>query len=241
MHRIVTPQPVSWISCVSMSRRSYEQSCSLAVALDLVGERWTLLLVRELLHRPKRYTDLLEGLPGIATNLLASRLEKLEAEGLVRRRKVGPPTPAVVYELTEDGLALEEAVVALVRWGGRFMASVPRSYRFSAEWVPLALKAFLGTVAPDDATFTCELRMDGERLFVLADAGRLEVTGESAAEPDVVVAGRSRALLGVASGDLSLRQAEQEGLLSLSGSPTKQEELRRLLSAAGARIAAGRS
>lgn len=224
-----------------MSSRSYEESCSLAVALDLVGERWTLLLVRELLLGPKRYTDLMEGLPGIASNLLASRLEKLEAAGLIQRRKIEPPTPAVVYELTEDGWALEEAVLALVRWGGRFMASVPRSYRFRAEWLHVALRAFLGSAAPDGVTLSCEIRVDSERLSVVADAGHLEVAGESAAEPDVVVTGSPRALLAVVCGALSLRRAEQDGLLSLSGPSSARREVRQLLSTAGSEVAAGRS
>lgn len=223
-----------------MSSRSYQESCSLAVALDLVGERWTLLLVRELLLGPKRYTDLMDGLPGIATNLLASRLDKLEAEGLIQRRKIGPPTPAVVYELTQDGRALEEAVLALVRWGGRYIGSVPKGYRFRTEWLHLALRAFLGQVAPDAVTLSCEIRVDGERLFVVADAGRLDVTEESRVEPDVVLTGRPRALLAVVSGHLSLRRAEKEGLLSLSGPSSARREVRQLLSAAGTEVAAGR-
>lgn len=220
--------------------RSYEESCSLAVALDLVGERWTLLVIRELLLGPKRYTDLIEGLPGIATNLLASRLDKLEAEGLVHRRTIGPPTPAVVYELTQDGRALEEPVLALVRWGGRFVGSVPKSYRFRAEWLQLALRAFLGPVAPDGLTLHCEIQVEGERLLIVADAGRLEVTGEPVGEPDVVLTGRPRALLAVTSGHLSLREAEHKDLLALSGAPSAKRALRQLLSAAGSEVAAGR-
>src|SRR3712207_3261653 len=100
-----------------MSGRSYDQFCGLAKALDVLGERWTLLVVRELLLGPKRYSDLLEGLPGIGTNLLAARLKALEASGLVGRRRLPPPAASNVYELTERGRALEPAIFELIRWG----------------------------------------------------------------------------------------------------------------------------
>src|SRR5918996_4677686 len=104
-----------------MGKRRYDQYCALARALDVVGERWTLLLVRELLLGPRRYTDLLGGLPGIGTNLLADRLRYLEQVGLVRRRVLPPPAGSTVYELTELGRELEPTVFALGRWGAHFL------------------------------------------------------------------------------------------------------------------------
>jgi len=100
-----------------MSRRRYGQFCPLAKALDVLGERWTLLVVRELLAGPKRYTDLRAGLPGLATDLLAARLRELQQAGVIGRRVVPPPTPATVYELTERGLALRPVIRELSRWG----------------------------------------------------------------------------------------------------------------------------
>src|SRR3712207_6674695 len=100
-----------------MSGRSYDQFCALAKALDVLGERWTLLVVRELLLGPKRYSDLLEGLPGIGTNLLATRLKTLEANGLVARRRLPAPAASTVYELTDRGRGLEPALYELMRWG----------------------------------------------------------------------------------------------------------------------------
>jgi DNA-binding HxlR family transcriptional regulator len=108
------------------SRRSYDQYCAMARALDVIGDRWTLLLVRDLLVGPKRYGDLLEGLPGIGTNLLAARLRELEAAGIVERRVLPPPAGSAVYELTEAGQALEPVAFALGRWGTRFLGS-PRA------------------------------------------------------------------------------------------------------------------
>ena len=108
-----------------MAKRSYEQYCPLACALDLLGERWTLLVVRDLIAGPKRYTDLHRGLPGLATDLLTERLRALEEAGLVRRRELPPPSPAMVYELTERGRELEPAIIALARFGLGLLGASP--------------------------------------------------------------------------------------------------------------------
>lgn len=102
---------------IHMSRRSYDQYCAVARALDAVGERWSLLIVRELLDGPRRYTDLHADLPGVSTDILAGRLKQLESEGLVVRRKLERPANAVVYQLTERGLTLRQVVDALGSWG----------------------------------------------------------------------------------------------------------------------------
>src|SRR5690349_9117506 len=104
-----------------MVKRSYGQYCGFARALELVGERWALLIVRDLLIGPKRFSEIQRGLPGIPTNILTSRLNELEDSGLVQRRLLARPAKGVVYELTEDGLALEDAVMALGRWGARHL------------------------------------------------------------------------------------------------------------------------
>src|ERR671918_2218090 len=116
-----------------MAERSYEQSCPLACALDLLGERWTLLIVRDLLAGPKRYTDLRRGLPGLATDLLTERLRALEEAGIVRRRKLPPPAAVTVYELTERGRELEPALFGLARFGFGLLGEPP-----SAEAPPTA-------------------------------------------------------------------------------------------------------
>ncbi len=109
---------------LGMSKRSYDQHCTVAHALDVVGERWTLLLVRELLTGPKRFKDLLWGLPGIGTNLLAARLKALEEHGVVRRGTLPPPAGSGIYELTGLGRSLEPVVVALSRWGSRLIGEL---------------------------------------------------------------------------------------------------------------------
>src|SRR2546427_12402137 len=104
---------------VQSTKRSYDQWCAVARSLDVVGERWTLLIVRDLLVGPKRYKDLLIGLPGIGTNLLADRLRELEGAGILRRTVLPPPAGSTVYELTSSGQALEPVILALGRWGAR--------------------------------------------------------------------------------------------------------------------------
>ena len=121
--------------------RSYNQYCALAKALDRVGNRWTLLIIRELLVGPKRYSDLRAGLPGIASNLLSERLRELQSEGIVRRRELPPPAASVVYELTDLGARLESAVVELVRWGAHWMTERREGEVFRPDLLVVALGA----------------------------------------------------------------------------------------------------
>ena len=166
-----------------MSKRSYEQTCGLAKALDIVGERWTLLVVRNLLLGPLRYSDLLRGLPGITTNLLAKRLKEMEDHGLIERvRTAGEGGQA--YRLTEIGRALEPAVHALGRWGWQRMTFAPGEHR-SLEWLLVALRRrYRGGVA-----MTAELVADEvPYTFRLSDSSA-DVSRGAASGADVRAAG----------------------------------------------------
>lgn len=209
--------------------RSYSQWCGLALALDHVGDRWTLLIIRELLIESKRYTDLRKSLPGIATNLLADRLTRLEKDGLIRRHEVEAPTPAVLYELTETGQELEEPILALIRWGGRFMTTAPRTYDFRTDWLVLALRAILGSGAPDDTSVTCNVQVDGGWLNLVARDGLLHTGAGPAGDPDVILAGDPKSILGVAAGAIPLEEARRERDLSIEGSAEAVRELISLL------------
>ena len=123
-----------------MAKR-YDQYCPMAHALSLVGERWSLLIVRELLRGPKRYTDISGGLPGIPTNILAARLKDLEAGGIVEKKKIPPPAACTVYELTEYGAGLEEALYALARWGARSLGPPTKADDLYDDWGLNALPA----------------------------------------------------------------------------------------------------
>ncbi len=162
-------------------RKSYEQYCPVAHALDLVGERWALLVVRELMHGPKRYTDLVEHLPGIGTNILASRLRALEEHGIVAKRTLPPPAASRVYELTEYGRGLRTVLRELALWGARSLGPPDEEELFTG-WLANAVDTVLGPIAPP-----------GRFEFHVGDEVASLVDGEAQAgpveEPDVVVTG----------------------------------------------------
>lgn len=208
-------------------KRSYGQYCTVARALDLVGERWTLLLVRELLTGPKRFKDLLEGLPGIGTNLLAARLKTLEGEGIVRRATLPPPAGSNVYELTGLGRELEPVVVALSRWGTRLL-DVPREEDdLRAGWAVVALRSALGRGAAGGRSGTYELRIGGEAFHLRVGDGeedRVEARQGSAPDPDLVVVGDAETFLAVASGRLGFKEAVESGTLRVEGEHEEDRE-----------------
>jgi len=161
--------------------RRYQQFCPLAKALDILGERWTLLIVRELLMGPKRYTDLREGLPGLATDLLATRLRELQDAGVIDRREVPRPTPAAVYELTERGLALKAAILELSHWGR------PLLQESSGEHLPdsallLGLKVAFRPQAAGDRRETYDLEVEGLRVAIRVHDGRVDIAPGSAGD-----------------------------------------------------------
>lgn len=158
-----------------MSRRKYGQFCPLAKALDVLGERWTLLIVRELLTGPKRYTDLRAGLPGMATDLLAARLRELQVAGVIGRREVPRPTPATVYELTERGRALRPVIVELSRWGRPLLVD-PADDQLPDSALLLGLEAAFRPEAAAGVDETYDLEVDGLRVAVHVHRGKLEIT-----------------------------------------------------------------
>jgi DNA-binding HxlR family transcriptional regulator len=160
--------------------KNYEQYCPVAHALELVGERWSLLIVRELLKGSKRYTDLADALPRIGTNVLAARLKDLEACGVIAKRRLPPPTPAQVYELTSYGVALRPVVRELARWGLHSLPAPSDDDNLVPGWLPDALDTFFAPVAPDGSF---EFRI-GDELAGLVDG---EVVAGSVEDPDVVL------------------------------------------------------
>jgi DNA-binding HxlR family transcriptional regulator len=165
-----------------VSRRRYQQFCPLAKALDVIGERWTLLIVRELLTGPKRYTDLRHGLPGMATDLLAARLRELQQVGVIARRDVPPPTPATVYELTERGHALRPTIMELARWG-RPLLREPADDELPDSALVLGLEAAFHPDAAAHLDETYDIDVDGERVIIRVHNGMLDITPGPAPEP----------------------------------------------------------
>lgn len=201
-----------------MAKRRYGQYCALARALDTVGERWTLLIVRELLFGPRRYTDLLDALPGIGTNLLADRLKELEQHGVVRRTKLLPPAPAAVYELTEYGRELEPAVVALTRWGSRELSKPRRGEHFRPAWLGLAMLAAFQPRAAAGVNETYEFRIGNDVLHACVEDGELEVRQGSSHDPDLTFICEERTLRKILSGQLTLTDAVAREEARMAGS-----------------------
>jgi DNA-binding HxlR family transcriptional regulator len=194
--------------------RTYGQYCSLAKALDLLGDRWTLLIVRELyLRGPCRYTDLRGGLPGIATNLLADRLRALEAAGVVAREEAAPPIATSLFSLTPRGEELKEPLLALGRWGVPLMAEGPApGDAFRNIWMTLPTELFLRDRAPDDPPVTIEVRTGEGPMLIETVDGEVRARAGSTDRPDAVLTGTPRLILAVISGGLRLADAEARGL-----------------------------
>jgi len=201
-----------------MGRRSYDQYCTVARALDVVGERWTLLLVRELLTGPKRFKDLLVGLPGIGTNLLAGRLKALEEDGILRRATLPPPAGSKVYELTELGRSLEPVVVELSRWGSRLLGAPRGEDDLRPAWAAVALRSVFDVEAVRGSKETYEFRIDGEVFHVRVEGGGVEARQGPAADPDLVVAGATEAFIAVAAGRMAPDEAVRAGSIRVEGS-----------------------
>jgi DNA-binding HxlR family transcriptional regulator len=158
-----------------VSRRRYGQFCPLAKALDVLGERWTLLIVRELLTGPKRYTDLRAGLPGLATDLLAARLRELQATGVIDRREVPPPTPATVYELTERGYALKAAILELARWGRPLLRDADEDLLPDSA-LSLGLEVAFHPDAAAGVDETYHIEVDDQRVTIRVHNGAVDMT-----------------------------------------------------------------
>jgi len=199
--------------------RSYGEFCALARALDVVGDRWTLLILRELAARPCRFRDLSEGLPGIAANLLAERLRLLQAEGVITHDR------AATYRLTDRGKALGPALKALVRWGVPLMASGRGQDEHRAHWLALAISAVFEDATVKPAARIQVLTDDGE-IEIVAHRDGVEARPGRAISPDAALKGPDELILGVLTSELSLADAENAGL-SINGS---RPALRRLIS-----------
>jgi DNA-binding HxlR family transcriptional regulator len=183
-----------------MTSRSYDQFCGIARALDLVGERWALLIVRDLILGPKRFTDLRRGLPGIGTNVLAARLKELERGGVVARRTLPPPAASTVYELTEYGRELEEPLLAVGRWGAASMGQRQAAQALRSEWFGVALKAFFRPEAAADLKAEIELRFDDGTLLARIDEGSLVVERGSPNGADLVLETEVETVIGFLAG-----------------------------------------
>lgn len=197
-----------------MPARSYGQYCAVAKSLDVVGDRWTLLVVRELLEGPRRYGDLLSALAPIATDMLASRLRDLESHGLVGKRTLPKPASTTVYELTADGRALEDVVNAYARWGRRFLDNRQPGDAIRPQWLTRAVRAY---VRPDRTGPPVTIRLvtpEGDATVTVAPDGVEAVADDTAA--DVTLRGSAETLFAAMDPD-RVSELVASGALQIDG------------------------
>jgi len=198
------------------TKRTYDDGCAAAHALDLVGERWALLTVRELMLGPKRFTDLRAGLPGVSPNVLAQRLRELESTGVVKRRKLPPPAASKVYELTEWGKELEPVLVQLGRWGAR-SPSKPYDAALGVDSLILSFRTMFDSHRADGLCATYELRFGEDVFRAVVDEGSLEVVRGIANRPDAINEADSNTLAGLVYGGGSLAESLRLGDTKIEG------------------------
>ena len=201
------------------SKRTYGDRCGVARALDLVGERWALLVVRELLLGPKRFTDLRAGLPHVGPDVLAQRLRDLEQSSLVRRGTLPPPAGSRIYELTERGRELEPVVIALGRFGS-VAPFPPGEAGIGVDAVVIALKSLFAPAAADGMAASYELRLGEQRFRLDVADGRIEIARGSAPAPDATLETDPGTLASVLWHGRKLDEARRAGDLAIGGDRT---------------------
>lgn len=196
--------------------RTYDDGCAAAHALDLVGERWALLVVRELLLGPKRFTDLRAGLPNASPNVLAQRLRGLETAGVVRRRKLPPPAASRIYELTEWGRDLEPVIISLGRWGVR-SPSKPPDAELGVDSLILSFRTMFDPKQAEGLEAGYEIRLDEDSFRAEVGEGRLEIERGFADAPDATIETNAGTLAALVYDELGLDDALRSGDFEIEG------------------------
>jgi DNA-binding HxlR family transcriptional regulator len=205
--------------------RSYDEYCAIAKSLDVVGDRWTLLIVRELAQRgPCRYTDLRNGLPGIATNLLADRLRDLEHANVIAREDAPPPIATTLFRLTERGEELRPVLDHLIRWGVPLMSEQKPDDAVRSQWLAPALELILSDRHPDASPVTIGLQTGDQPIVIELRDGAVQTRLGPADRADATLAGAPRPILGLLLGRLELDEARANGV-DIQGNPAILERV----------------
>jgi DNA-binding HxlR family transcriptional regulator/putative sterol carrier protein len=197
--------------------RTYGDGCAIAQALDLVGERWALLVVRELLLGPKRYTDLRQGLPNASPNVLSQRLGELERAGVLRRRKLPPPAGSRVYELTEWGRGLEQTVISLGHWASRSPSGLASDAPVGVDSMILAMRARFDAEAAGGLRARFELGLGEERFRIAVGGDDIDVARGGADQADATIETDPDTLAAVLWGGRPLADAQRSGSMTIEG------------------------
>ena len=213
-----------------MGEHRYQQYCGLARALDVVGDRWTLLIIRELLPGPRRFTDLIDGLPGISRKLLAERLRDLQAEGIVARRELPPPAARQVYELTDDGRDLAVAMAPLIGWGARRLGDRQPEDSFRARWAAVGMIVLADHEAAKSISETYQYVVGDTAFYFTVDDGSIQMHDGYAQDPAVVVTTDEETWAEMALGNITGSSAAAKGRLTIAGDRQARNRLRKIFS-----------
>jgi DNA-binding HxlR family transcriptional regulator/putative sterol carrier protein len=213
-----------------MYEHRYQQYCALARALDVAGDRWTLLIVRELTPGPRRFTDLIDGLPGISRNLLTERLRALEHDGVIARRALPPPAARQVYELTNDGRDLATAMAPLMAWGARRIGDRKPGETFRARWPAVGMASLADREATRGVSETYQFLIGDTAFHFTVDDGSIEVHDGRAENPAVTWTTDEETWADIATGKVRFSPAVATGALTVVGDPEAVKRLRKIFS-----------
>ena len=216
-----------------MTEHGYQQYCALARALDVAGDRWTLLIMRELAPGPRRFTDLIDGLPGISRRLLTERLRSLERDGIIARRELPPPAARQVYELTEDGRDLVSAMVPLIAWGARRLGDRKPEETFRARWPTVAMAGLADREAAKGVSESYQFLIGDSAFHFTVDDGSIEARDGRAENPAVTWTTDEETWADIASGNTRFPSAVATGALTVAGDPRAVKRLRKIFSRTG--------
>src|SRR5918997_1904880 len=208
-----------------MPEHEYQQYCALARTLDVAGDRWTLLIVRELTPGPRRFTDLDDGLPGISRKLLTERLRAPERDGIIARRELPPPAARQVYELTEDGRDLATAMAPLIAWGARRIGEREPGEAFRARWPAVAMAGLADREAAKGVNEAYQYLVGDSAFHFTVNDGSIELNDGRAQDPAVVLTTDEETWADIASGKVSASSATATGALGVAGDPQAVKRL----------------
>jgi DNA-binding HxlR family transcriptional regulator/putative sterol carrier protein len=211
-----------------MTRHRYQQYCALARTLDIAGDRWTLLIVRELAPGPRRFTDLLEGLPGVSRNLLTERLRALEGDGIIARQELPPPAARQVYELTDDGRDLAVAMAPLIAWGARRIGDREPGETFRPRWPAVAMAGLADREAAHGVNETYQYLVGDSAFHFTVNDGSIELHDGRAQDPAVTLTTDEETWADMASGKITASSAAATGSLTLAGDPEAANRLAKI-------------
>jgi len=213
-----------------MGKHGYQQYCALARALDVAGDRWTLLIVRELLPGPRRFTDLIDGLTGISRKLLTERLRDLERDGIIARKELPPPAARQVYQLTNDGRDLAVAMAPLIGWGLRRLGDRQPEESFRARWPAVGMVGLADREAAKGVSETYQYLVDDSAFYFTVHDGSIQLHDGRAQDAAVVVVTDEETWADIASGKITTSSAAAAGVVTITGHRQAWNRLRKIFS-----------